>query len=197
MDETNAPPLSRRLYACGPAARWLPRVVAAAILIGAMLVAYRFDLHRSLTFTRSLQGLLVVLGAAIGLWIVRSGAELRLRVGIVREGVRFDYGKGAVTLAYDDVQRFDFEPPLSSSRRLWPTTVLLDDRGRAWRLPALLRDGDLLIRELVSVSGREDLATWAESLNLARRMGRSATLVAAGYVLAGAVVAAAFAFYVH
>jgi hypothetical protein len=197
MAETKVAPLSSRLYACGPAARWLPRVLAAAILVAAMLVAYRFDPHRSLTFARSLQGILVVLGAAIGLWIVRSGAELRVRVGLAREGVRFDYGRGAVTLAYDDVVRFDFESPLSSSRRLWPAAVLLDDRGRSWRLPALIGGGERLIRELVAASGRDDLESWAGSLGLARRMGHATALVAVGYTMAAAVVTAAIAFYAH
>lgn len=191
------PRLLEVAFRCGAAARWLPRTLAAAMLVSAMLVAYRFDPHRSMTFAREIQALVVVVGAALGLWIARTGSELRLTVRAERERLELSYGRQASTVRFDDIERLAFEAPLGAARRLWPATLLIDRAGREWRLPALLRDGDRLIEALVANSGRDDLAAWVDSLKLRQRMAHSGALTATGYGLAVLAVAAALLFYLR
>ena len=75
--------------------------------------------------------------------------------------------------------------------------AIVDRHGARWRLPALLRDGDRLIDELVRRTGRHDLAVWAETLHLRRRMGRATIVTAAGYCAGLAFLVASAIFYLR
>ena len=184
-------------YRCGAAARWLPRVAAAAVLLAFLLVSFRFQAWESNPGGSPLRVFMVVIGAAIGLWILRSGAEVRLKVDLEDERVRLSYGTVSSTVALDKVDRFEFDHPMTASRRLLPAAVLLDEKGTAWRLPVVLESGADLIDAIVERSGREDLAAWADSLPLRQRMNRAGLVTAVGYGAAAAVVASGVWFYLR
>ena len=68
-------------FRCGRAARWLPRVLAAAVLVAALLAAFRFDPESALEQSKLLRNLVAVLGGGLALWIVKTGAEVSRRSG--------------------------------------------------------------------------------------------------------------------
>lgn len=184
-------------YRCGLAARWLPRAFAGAVLLGSMLVAFRFSAGRASGVGFPLQAFLILIGAALGLWILRSCAEVRVKVDLEDEQILFSYGAQTSNLALAQIQRFEFDHPMTASRRPLPAAVLIDDDARAWRLPVVLESGADLIEAIVLRSGRSDLETWAETLSLRRRMSRGGLVTALGYACALLLLAAAFWFYLH
>jgi hypothetical protein len=109
--------------------------------------------------------------------------------------VLFAYGARENGVAFDDIERFAADLPLSGSRYLFPATVLRDRFGGEWRLPAVLACGARAVREIVERSGRDDLRTWMETLRLERRMGWERKIVGVGYAAAATVLLAALAFW--
>jgi len=191
------PAVEVRVFTCGVAARWLPRVLAGAILAAAMLAALRFAPYRALAMARIVQGAVCVTGLAAAAWILRSAsAESRSVIALDDEGLFLAQGRRNQRLEFERIERFEFDWPLGPSRRLWPATVLVDREGRVWRIPAVVDDGAALIDELLERTRRDDLREWATCLNLARRMGHARWIVGAGYGTAAAFVVAAVAFYV-
>lgn len=185
----------RRRWAAGPAARWLPRALAASLLTAGLLAAFRFDEHGNLPFARGIQGVIVVAGAALGLWVLRAGAESRVVAVLEPRRLLLEHGGHVAGVEFHEMRRLEFEWPLAASRRLWPATVVVDRFGRSWRLPAVLRHGDALIAELLRRSARDDLRTWAETLRVERRMRLGPWIVVLGYGLAGSTLLAALVFY--
>ena len=172
-------------------------MLAAAILIAALLAAERFDLPTGLGFARPLRFSLMLVGALMAFWIVRTGAELRLRVSLADDGIRFDHDARITFLEYDEIHRLSYAVPFALTRLWIPAVVLIDEQGRGWRLPALLTNGDQLLGELIRKSGREDLQAWADSLGLMRRLGRAQLLTAIGYLTSAGLIAAAAVFYLR
>jgi len=182
-------------YSAGAAARWLPRALAAAVLLASLLAAERFDLPRELNFTRPLRYSLMLVGGLLSLWFVRTGGELRVRISLGDRGIRFAHGTSATFLGYDEIHRLSYAVPFAHRRQWIPAVVLIDESGRGWRLPALLTRGDQLLDDLIRKSDREDLLAWADSLGLMRRLGRAPILTAIGYLMAVGLICAAALFY--
>jgi hypothetical protein len=182
-------------FRCRAAARWMPRTLSAAFLVGAMLAAFRLDAAKYLTFGPSVQGGVVVVGGIVALWILRAGAEARLRVRFDGGLLHFSAGSRNAALKLDAVDRLDREAPFGPSRRLFPAVVILDRDGRPWRVPVVIRPGEPLVREIVARTGRSDLEAWAESLRLEAWMRGGQWFVVAGYALAAAIVGIGWLFY--
>jgi len=182
-------------YSAGAAARWLPRALAAAVLLASLLAAERFDLPRELNFTRPLRYSLMLVGGLLSLWFVRTGGELRVRISLGDRGIRFAHGTSATFLGYDEIHRLSYAVPFANRSQWIPAVVLIDESGRGWRLPALLTRGDQLLDDLIRKSDREDLLAWADSLGLMRRLGRAPILTAIGYLTAVGLICAAALFY--
>jgi hypothetical protein len=180
-------------FRCGPWARWLPRVLAGAVLTAALLAAQRIEHGGGVGLQAPL--LVTVAGAILALWVLRQGSEVRIEVEIDDERLLFVRGAHRSELGFPAIESLTWAPSFSLSRTWVPGCVLLDDAGRHWRLSALLRRGDELVREIVRRAEREDLATWAEERALERHMGRTTLFVALGYSGAAAILAVALAFY--
>ncbi len=184
-----------RVYRCGSAARWLPRALAAAVLGVALVAAGGIDPTDRLGLTRPLRIFVVMSGAVSALWLMRKGAELRLRVHVNAGGLGLERGAWKGEIGFDDLDRLEYETPLATSRSWIPALVLRERNGTGWRVPALLGAGDRLIVELIERSGRKDLAAWADVLRLRRRMGRPGTLTLVGYGVVVAFLVAGWALY--
>jgi len=184
-------------YGCGVAARWLPRVLAASVLVAAVLAAFRFDPYEVLAASRYLRNLLAVLGGALALWIVRKGAEVRTEFAVGEGELLLRHGSRSWSLRLPDLERLAYEPPFAQSRTWLPALVLRDRFGQAWRVSALLDGGDRFLEELLARTGRSDLRSWAETLRLGKIMARSGRRVAIGYLASAAVLAAGLIYRFH
>lgn len=184
-------------FRCGLAARWLPRVLAAAVLVAAVLAAFRVDPAEVLTASRYLRRGVALFGALAALWIVKKGAEVRTAVGIRGDQLVFRVGARSYELLIRDLERLEYETPFAVTRTWLPALVLRDRFGQPWRVSALISDGGTLIAELLRRTGRSDLATWSETLRLPRKMGQAGVRVAIGYAAAATIVAVGVAYYLH
>jgi hypothetical protein len=184
-------------YRCGLAARWLPRTLAASVLVAGLLVAGRVDTDLGVPGARTLRGLLAVGAAVAALWILRKGGEVRLRVTAGAEGLAFERRKQSLSLAFDDIDGIRYEAPFGPSRFWLPAAVLVDRHGREWRLSALLRSGGRLVDEIVERSGREGLGTWATEHRVVKRMSRATFHVRVGYAVALAILLAAVLHFLY
>ncbi len=200
MNDLRAAPASGAspaVFVCGRTALWMPRVLAGAVLVSGMLAAFRVDGYAELQFSSGLLATVVVFSAFLAIWILRAGAEVRLRVRFDGGLVLFEIGNSATGVTFANLDRFEFEGPIGVSKRLFPATVLLDKDGKTWRLPVALDRGAELIRQIVLRSGRSDLEAWADTLHLERRMRRGVWFTRGGYLVATLSLAAAAWFYVH
>jgi hypothetical protein len=180
------------VYRCGAAARWLPRALAGAVLAAGLLVAFALDPDATVRLVQPFKRGLVLVSALVALWLVRKGGEVRVRIGAGPEGLVFLAGRRRLDLPYRDIAALRYEPPFGVSRWAWiPALALIDRQGRSWRIPALIERGERLVAALLDFSGRADLASWADALDLERRMSSSGTRVAAGYGASALIVVAA------
>jgi hypothetical protein len=184
-------------YRCGMAARWLPRTLAASVLVSAVLAAYRFDPYTVLTVSKYVRSLMVVLAGAVGLWILRKGGEVRTEIEVGDEELVFRHGSSEYALRLEDLSRFDYETPFAQTRTWMPALVLQDRFGQQWRISAFLDQGAGFVRDLLRGSNRSDLEAWSETLHLPERMGRANLRVAIGYLFAAAVTAAGVLYHFH
>jgi len=180
-------------FRCGPLARWLPRILAGAVLVAALLAVQRIERRGSVGLQAPL--LIAVAGAILALWVVRQGSEVHIEIEVDDEGLTFQRGVHRSELPFTAIESLTWAPSFSLTRTWVPGCVLLDDAGRHWRLSALLRQGDHLVAEIVRRAQREDLATWAGERALERHMGRRTVFVALGYAGAAAILVVALAFY--
>ena len=182
-------------FRCGLAARWLPRAMAAAILVTAMLASWRIDERVSQTVWGYARHAVVLAGALAALGLLRQGGEVRVDVRLEEGRLEFVHGARATSLRLADIDSLRYAPPFSVTRHWLPATVLLDRWGKVWRLSALLVDGGELIRGLLERAARNDLSSWAEVHRLEARMGRAGQRVVIGYAVAAALILAAGLFY--
>ena len=189
-----APASEGPVYRTATAARWLPRIFAGSLLLAAMLGSYRIgpEAARGWRYARPA---VVVFGAILALGVLRKGGEVRTAVGLDEEAVVFHAGSRELRLHYRDIASIHYAPPFSASRFWLPATVLVDRFGTAYRLSALLEDGDRLLDDLLRRCDRNSLDSWAEALQLRRRMGRPATIAAIGYAASAGILVAAVLFY--
>ena len=128
-------------------------------------------------------------GLIAGVWVLRGGAEVRKVARVDDEHLHLGLPGREHALELDRIQRIEFQPPFSRSRKLWlPAAALIDEFGQSWRLPATIESGDRLVLEIVERSGDDELATWADALGVPRRMSRPGWTVAIGYATAVAIV---------
>ena len=187
----------RSLYRCRAPARWLPRTLAAAVLVAGMLAAARLEAYAAVPGARAFRIALVVASAALALWIVRKGAEVRLRVSVGVDAVELEIGGRGASLPLEEIASVRYEPPFGPSRSWLPAAVLLDRHGASWRLSGLLDGGERALAEIVAQSGREDLAAWVAAQDLEAKMARHSLRVWLGYALALVVMIAAAAHYLR
>jgi len=186
------------VYSCGSAALWLPRVLGGAVFTAGLLVAFGLDSGMDVPFVRQFRAVIAVIAGLIALWLLRRGGELRIGVALGEDGLVFVVGSRRIDLRYRDIDGIRYEPPFAVSRSAWiPAVALIDRRGVSWRIPALVVDGDDLVARLVARTGREDLAAWADALDLRGRMSHSTRWVVAGYSTALVILAMATLFYVR
>lgn len=189
--------MTREFYGCSGAVLWLPRVLAAAVVVASMLAAFRLEMSQGASLAKPIQGGVIVVGAFIGLWILRAGSEVRLRMHFDGPRLFFSLGRQSAAVELDAIVRLAREAPFGASRRLLPAAVLIEQNGRPWRLPVVLDHGAELIDDLLERSGRSDLAAWAEILELKQHMQRKQTVIVVGYSVALLVVLAGWLFYVR
>jgi hypothetical protein len=182
-------------YTSGLAARWLPRLLAGAVLAASMVLAMRYESTVNGDFVRLLRAVIMSMGGMVALWIVRSGAEVRLVVELNSQQLRFGIGPESPVLSYAAIDRLTFQTPFAGSWRWLPAVTLLDDQARSWRLPCTLENGAALIEQLVRFSGRSDLESWADTLTLRGRMSRPGLIVASGYLLAAGIMTGSILYY--
>jgi hypothetical protein len=176
-------------FACGVAARWMPRVLAGAVLASAFLATQRMDLEGVHSLSRAMRILVVMAGALLALAITRGGAEVRGIFSLGPDALTLAWGKRRMEVRYRDLAALEYDPPLSR-RPFWlPAAALVDRNERRYRIPALVWGGERLIDELVRRSERPELAAWNEVRRIAPRMARPGLWTYAGYVLAAALLA--------
>ena len=180
-------------YACPASTRRVSWVLAAALVAAAAILAARMDPAGRLPNSAVMKGLLVAAAAVLGARIALSLAELRLTVRVRERDVLLELRGRMASLAWEDILRLDWDPPYRLYSRWSPALVLVDRRGRRFRIPALVRGGERLVADLLEAAGRSDLSDWAAAQSLAARMARSRGWAVAGYVAAACVVAAAAA----
>lgn len=181
-------------FVCSTAARWLPRTLAGSLLAAALVVSMRIDPQGISAFSRPFRVALVLVAAAAALWIVRRGAEVRLRVWLGDDRIEFRHGNHGLVLPFAEIERIDFASAFGPSRH-WLSALLLTDRaGRGWRIPALIADGGTLVREILRRAGRSDLDAWAAERDVEARMSRSRQLQLVGYSVAAAALTAALVY---
>jgi hypothetical protein len=185
------------LWRCGPAARWLPRSLAASILVSALLAADRIAPQIGRSGWSVFGPALVLLGGLLALGIVRQGGEIRRTVTLAGDTVVFRDRSRRFELPLDRVEALSWEPSFAVRRNWIPALALIDRDGSRWRIPAFVADGGRLIAELVQRSGRNDLEAWADALQLERRMSRPGRRLLIGYVSAAAVLAVGLLFYLR
>jgi hypothetical protein len=194
FDTTVAEP---QFYRCGLAARWLPRVLAAAVLVAAVLAAFRFDPYEVLTASKYLRKLVAVLGGVLALWIVRKGGEVRTAFAVGVEEMSVRHGSREYCLRLEDLDRLSYETPFAQSRTWLPALVLRDRFGQAWRVSSLLERGDRFLEELLVKTGRNDLRAWADTLQLGAVMAGAARRVLVGYLVSALILAAGLIYYLR
>ena len=181
-------------YRSGVAARWLPRILAAAILAAAMLAGLRLE-ERG--YGRALRTSVVLVGALTALLVVRRAGDVRVVFEFGPQSLSLVRGAHRATLDLDRIERLRYDAPFVASRHWVPAAVLVDRDGRDWRLPATLEGGDRLVRDLVGRIDRDDLRAWGDALGVERRMGRTRRVLRVGYGLAALVLLAALVFYLR
>jgi len=187
---------AERFYGCGAAARWLPRTLAAAVLVTAMFGALRIDGSGD-SLLPTVRRFVVVAGALLALGVARRGSEVRCRFGLTEHALTVAVGSRRFGLDLADIQRLDYAAPFSGSLNWLPATVLVDKDGRSWRVPALVDRGDELLEEILRRVNRHDLDSWAEVYRIVPRMGRYSFRIRFGYGVAAAIVLVGVGYYLH
>jgi len=179
------------IYRCGTAAAWLPRVAGGALLAAAVLIVLSVDPDGSAPYSGMVKGAVLTAAAGGALLFVRRGSEVRFKIGVGPAALRISAGKVSFDLAWEEIETIDYDPPFGTSVGWLPALVLVDEKGRRWRIPAVIDDGPALLASVLERSPRPELRTWADARSLAGRLARARLFVVGGYVAAGAIVAAA------
>jgi len=185
-----------RMYGCGTAARWLPRILAAAVLVTAMCAALRID-GTGDSLLSIVRRSVVVAGALLALGVARKGSEVRCKFSLTEDALTVVAGSRHSRLDLADIHRLDYAAPFSGSLSWLPAAVLVDKDGRNWRVPAVVHDGDGLFTELLRNADRHDLDSWAEVYRIVPRMGRYTFRIRVGYGVATAIALVGVGYYFH
>ena len=182
-----------RVFRCTAAARWLPRTLAAATLVSTMILSARIDAAVVGTGWSHSRTLVIVVGAACALTIVRSGGMVRAEFSFAAEAMRLRIGRDKRELPYEQIVSLIYETPFVKPRQWLPALVLIDRFGTRWRVPALLADGERFGSELTAAAGRDDLRSFASAHDLSGRMAATRGRLVCGYSFALGLILAALA----
>jgi hypothetical protein len=185
------------IFRCSLAARWLPRALAASVLAAATLAAFRMDPHGILLGSTWLRNGIALAGALAALWIVRKWGETRITATIDDDGLLLSHGSRSSRLPFARMSRLGYAAPFAATRNWLPAMLIWDKHQGCWRILSLMHEGDRLLRTLLEKADREDLATWAESLQLERRMAASGRRVMIGYILSAVILTAGLLYHFH
>jgi len=185
-----------RIYRCSGAARWLPRGLAAAVLVAAMLGAFRIETSAD-PLLPHVRRFVVLVGAVLAVGIVRKGREVRCTFGLTRDAIVIAAGSRSIRLELEEIQRLDWAGPFGGSLNWMPAALLIDNDGRSWRVPALVERGDELFTELLGRAARHDLEAWADAYHIVARMARYPFRVRVGYVVVAATLVAGVVYYIR
>ena len=177
-----------RTFRCPGSARWLPRTLAAAALVGGMLLSTRIYVGVAGSGWSHSRTLVMFVGAVLALLIVRSGASVRREFDVLPEALAIRAGRQRRELPYAQIVSLGYETPFVTRLEWLPALILVDRFGKRWRVPALIEDGVAFIDELIRVSGRDDLETQAEAYGLRKRMKRSHRRIVWGYGISAGIV---------
>jgi hypothetical protein len=178
-------------FRCGFAAAWLPRVAGGALLAAAVLVVLGVDPDGSAPYSGMIKAVVLTAAAGGALFFVRRGSEVRLVIGVGPAALRVSARRVRLDLPWEEIEAIDYDPPFGTSVGWLPALVLVDAKGRRFRIPAVIDDGPALLATVLEKSPRPELRTWAEARSLATRLGRARWFVGAGYLAAGAILVAA------
>ena len=171
--------------------------MAGSLLAAVLVATNRVDPEFVVSGSRGFRTAVIVLALILAAWILRQGSEVRLRIEVNDRDLVFESGAQQSTLRLVDVEALRYDAPFGVSRSWLPATVLIDRRGREWRLPALLDAGDRLVEEILQRGGKQNLQAWARALRIRSRMGRGRSRVRLGYATAGAILGAGLLYYLH
>ena len=180
-----------RIYGYSAAARWLPRTLAAAVMIASTILSARIYTGVAGTGWSHSRTLVILAGAACALVIVRSGGMVRAEFSLTKEALRLRIGKHTLELPYELIVSLTYETPFVRPREWLPAMVLTDRFGKRWRVPALLTDGETFVTDLTRAVGRDELRSFASAHRLTNRMAASRGRLIWGYSLALGLVLAA------
>ncbi len=158
------------VFRCTAAARWLPRTLAAAVLVSAVILSTRIYSGVAGTHWSHSRTLVVVVGAAFALAIVRSGGIVRAEFSLAAESLRLRIGRHERELPYEQVVSMIYETPFVNPREWLPSLVLIDRFGKRWRVPSFLADGERFVTDLTEAAARDDLRSFASAHDLSAKM---------------------------
>ncbi len=138
--------------------------------------------------------LVVLIGAAMALMIVRAGGMVRAEFSLLAEALHVRVGKHERELPYEMIESMDYETPFVTRTEWLPAMVLTDRFGKRWRIPSLLAEGQRFVTELTEAAGRDDLRSFASAHGLHAKMAAAGGRIAVGYALAFGFVVAALLF---
>lgn len=185
-----------RRYRSSGAARWLPRILGGAVLAAALIAARGIDPADATPGSGTVRLLVILFGAALALWIVRSGAVLYREVEVRADALWLGYRAAGRELEFRDVVTLDYHGPFGSGRRWAPVLAIRDRLEQDWLVPGTLQDGARFVEDFLQACDRSDLDAWADARHVAARMAGGGRYVVAGYVLAVILVVAAVVFHV-
>lgn len=177
-------------FRCAAAARWLPRVLGAAVLAAGLIAAYQLPPTRLVKASYARQCIMAI-GLLAAFWVVRTGREVDVAVTVGERALEFSWGGRRRQVSFDALSSMVFRAPFASGRRWVPAMVLEDEHGESWRVPAFLEGGASFVTELLSRAQRNDLDAWAQARKLEDRMGRARQWVVGGYLASLAIVVTA------
>jgi len=175
-------------FECGVAARWLPRVLAGAVLASGMIAASTIDPEGLVSWSGRVRVAMWVVSAALALAIVRGGAVLKRFAELGEENLRIGVRAHAQSLPYVEITDVRLVGPFAGGRSWAPTIAIYDRAGRGWSVPAPLRNGEMFVDHLLSNVGDEQVRAGAEARGVRAGLAWARGAVCAGYVLAGAVL---------
>jgi len=138
--------------------------------------------------------LVLLVGAAFAVAIVRSGGMVRAEFSLAEEALRVRVGRHKQELPYELIVSMVYETPFVKRREWLPALVMIDRFGKRWRVPAFLSEGDRFVTELTAAAARDDLRSFASAHELPARMAATRTRLVWGYSIAAALILGSLSF---
>jgi len=189
--------LTISFHRCGFACRWVPRVLGSAMLTATYIASRAIDPEGLVSATSTIRPMVVVVGAVLALWLVRSGSEVHLKVGAGNDGVVFRAHGRERILMYSDIVGIRYDGPMAAGKRWIPAIVLVDRTGLSWRIPALVEGCRTLLETILQRCGDSGVRAWADARRVDARIGGSRWIVITGYIVSVLVLSASILFIIR